>query len=559
MKSIRFLALAAGLALCLIVPFALRGYRGDDFQFHFSSWMGLRQAWLSGEVAPGWDGLANYPYGDPRFCFYPPISLWLGTLLSTILPPVVAPAVFVWLALMLSGVCMLVASQSVIGAKNKYLAALLYMASPYLLITAITRFAAAELLVLAWLPLIVLYFLHTLGRRGKRATLLLGLLLALTWLTNIPASIALAYLLLFAAMIASIRRRNVWALVRFLAAEGIAILASAFYLVPAFVEKKWITTDALLHQDFRDYFIFGPLSRIHRVHFELGIWIISCVEVAAVAGCLLGRGRAAKQHSRMLYLIAIIAFLFQLPLSAVLWHRLPELRFVQFPFRFLATIGVVLPLVALGTGIRPWLMKTACALTVALAMLPVIFYLRIAPASYSATMDYLAALQHGYPGTEEYVPVGTKLPSSPLALMPVGVVGDSRGSQCSVNALPGGPRFRLVAVSAGALCRLRFPVYFYPYWEAMDETGAKLITSRDDAGLLIVEVPKGQHTVRVRFHVYSLIRIVSVAASFAVFLYFLLEFLRFRRRNALRARTEQQPMPRQDSDRSNVPTASAIL
>ena len=545
------------MAFCLTFLFAVRGYRGDDFQFHFLSWMSLKQAWLQGEFSPGWDGLANYTLGDPRFCFYPPISLWLGTLLCVVLPPMLAPAAFVGLALVLAAICMMVASETLFGEKTKYSAALLYMASPYLLVAAITRFAIAELLVMAWLPLVVAYFVRAMGRSGWRPALLLGSLLALTWLTNLPASIALGYALFFAAVIVSIRRRTAWPLVRFLAAEAVALLASAFYLVPAFVEKKWISTDALLHQNYQDYFVFGPLSRIHRTRFELGLWVISCVEIAIVVGCLAGRSPKAKQHSRLLYVLAGVAFLFQLPVTALLWQYLPQLRYVQFPFRFLAILGVVLPLVVLSSAMKPWAVKTAAGLSVALALFPVAFYLRIAPSSPSTTANYLAALESGYPGTEEYTPAGGTLVLSPTMALSVSAVSDP-GNQCSVSNLATGTRTRKIAVISESPCRVRFPIYFYPYWEAADEAGDKLVTSRDSSGMLLVDVPRGRHTVRVRFHPYSMLRLFSLTASFAVFLYFAVTLMRFLRKESKRSNTQFPSSLGTGTHQPDVPAAEAL-
>jgi len=520
-----------------MLPFAMRGYRGDDFQFHFSSWTGLRQAWLAGDFMPGWDGLANYTLGDPRFCFYPPLSLWLGALLSTILPIGLAPAAFVCLALVLSALSMYAASESLEEKRDRSLAAILYMVSPYLLVTAITRFAVAELLVLAWLPLIVLYFVRATTNRDRLSTLLLGFLLALTWLTNLPASLVLAYVLFFVTVIASIHQRSAKALIHFLAAESIAILISAFYLVPAFFEKRWITTSALLHHNFRDYFIFGSISSLHRRLFELGFWLITTVEIAVVVACVVSRGRKADSRHRLLYELAAVAFLFELPVTAVLWLYLPELRFVQFPFRFLSIIGAVLPLIVLGGRVNRKLVITACGLTALLALLPLASYLRIAPVASMGLPDHAAIIQQGYPGTEEYTPTGAVTLNSPVALAPVSVANDSPGARCKLASLSNGPRLKLISVDTDSLCRVRFATYFYPYWQAEDETGNVLQTSRDDAGLLVVAVPKGRHTVQIRFHVYSAVRMNSMAVSLFAFLTLLLGLWKYSRSDAPKSHT----------------------
>jgi hypothetical protein len=242
-------------------------------------------------------------------------------------------------------------------------------------------------------------------------------------------------------------------------------------------------------------------------------------------------------------------------LTTLLWLYLPELRFVQFPFRFLSVIGVVLPLVVFGNGIAPKLTKTACGLMAALAMLPPLFYMRIAPVASSALPSYAAYLRQGYPGTDEYTPTGAVTQNSPATLAPVIADSPSDVLRCSVTSLPGGARLKNISVDTDGVCRVRFDTYFYPYWEAADETGGKLLTSRDDAGLLIVEVPKGQHTVHVRFHVYSVVRMISMAVSLAVFLCFFFEVWRYLRSGTREPQIDSVSGLGREVTISGIPTA----
>lgn len=494
--------------------------------------MGLREAWRSGEFTPGWDGLANYTLGDPRFSFYPPVSLCLGALLSTILPVNLVPAAFIWFSLVLSALCMHAASKSIAGDRNGTIAAILYMISPYVLVTSITRFAVAELLVLAWMPLILLYFLRTTGHHDKRAALLLGCLLALTWMTNLPASIVLIYVLFFVAAITTIHQQSVNALLSFITAEFIAILAAAFYVVPVFFEKEWITASSLLHQNFRDFFVFGPISGLHRMRFQLGLWIIALLQIAVIAASIVICRRKVNSQYRSLCELAAVAFLFELPVTTVLWLYLPEIRYIQFPFRFLSIIGAVLPLIITGNGINRTFLKTTCCLMALMALLPLISYLLIKPATSSNILDLSAVSRHGYSGTVEYVPAGALVQNTPIKLMPVSVDNDPFDATCKVAMLSGGPRLKLISVDSHGPCRIKFATYFYPYWVAADEAGNRLQTRRNDAGLLVVTVPAGQHTIQLRFQAHSVVRMISMAISLVTFTLIALGLWKFPRNNA---------------------------
>jgi uncharacterized membrane protein YfhO len=64
--------------------------------------------------------------------------------------------------------------------------------------------------------------------------------------------------------------------------------------------------------------------------------------------------------------------------------------------------------------------------------------------------------------------------------------------------------------------------FFYPYWRATDEAGNVLQTSRDPYGLLLIQVPAGQHTIQLAFVAASTARSVSIAVSILTLLLILL-------------------------------------
>ena len=69
-----------------IAPLAIRGTScGQDFDFHFESWMGVVRQWHQGVLYPHWIASANYGAGEPRFVFYPPLCWTLGAALGILL------------------------------------------------------------------------------------------------------------------------------------------------------------------------------------------------------------------------------------------------------------------------------------------------------------------------------------------------------------------------------------------------------------------------------------------------------------------------------------------
>ena len=304
MKTGKSIALIAALAVLPVLPYLLFGYAGQDFEFHVTSWMELRNAWLAGHLAPGWASHANFGLGDPHLVLYPPISFLIGGILSLLLTLQIAPAVYIWLALTLAGAAMYRASRLFVAEQDRLAAAILYMLSPYLVTTALVRFAAAELLVQAWLPFIFLYFYRSMWLKSRRATILLGVLLALSWLTNIPESLILLYSLLAVAGLCAWNQRSAAPLLRFIIAESIAGTLAAFYLLPLWFERRWINQVGLIRSDPRSLLLFmrrvshGPETL--KV-FKYSCWLFAVAGFVLIVACVWKRcsaseGRTGKPH-----------------------------------------------------------------------------------------------------------------------------------------------------------------------------------------------------------------------------------------------------------------------
>ena len=172
MKHWKVVILVAAIAIVPLVPYMLLGYANisDDFRFHVTSWIDMKDAWLGGQMIPGWAAKANFTLGDPHLALYPPVSLILGGLLCLLLPISIAPAAFVWLALVAAGLAMYLASEPFLSEDDRISAGVIYMLSPYMLTSALVRFAAAELLVLALLPLILLWFYRSVWQTDRRGS-----------------------------------------------------------------------------------------------------------------------------------------------------------------------------------------------------------------------------------------------------------------------------------------------------------------------------------------------------------------------------------------------------
>jgi hypothetical protein len=547
MTTPRRLALIAALALVPIVPYVLLGYTGQDLPFHLCSWLDLRDGWLVGHLNPGWSATANYGRGDPHLTFYPPVSYFLGAFLTLVLPLKLAPAAFAWISLVVSGISMYAASKPFVAERDRLTAAVLYMLGPYTITTSLVRFAAAELLVQAWLPLIALYFYQAVWNPGsktpesrqtsRRALILLGLLLGLSWITNIPASIVLLYSLATAAALCAFLQRSVTPLFRIVLAEALAAALAAFHLLPVWKERPWVHPDTLLRIDPLQLLLFMPHYNFNDSPLLVVCWIFLCAQVLLAIACLRRRTLplSADPAVPIWACLAAASFILQSPLAIPLWQHAPELRFVQFPLRFLSVIGVALPLLLLSRGTRPLLRRSAYILTAILSIMPFIGYLSEQAVAANRTpplAKLLASWQRK--GAPEYLPAGTLMPVGPANFPAIASVdsGDPLAADpaCQAELTRQSPNLRTFRTLSTKPCRVRLTLYFYPYWRATDESGKLVPTVRESTGLLLIDVPPGPHTVSVAFRPASSIRTISAIVSLVTLLLLATTLLRNRRR-----------------------------
>jgi hypothetical protein len=524
LKLDRIVLLLLALALVPIVPQLLFGYGGHDFRQHVPSWMELHDLWAAGQFHAGWAPRANFTLGDLRFSYYPPVSFMIGAALATLLPFKLVPAVYVWITFAGCGLAMYYSSRDFVAPEDRFKAAVLYMASPYLLTTSLVRFAAAEVITLTWLPFVFLYLYRAIWTRDRRATLLLGCLLGLTWLTNVPASIVLLYALLPAVFVLAGMQRSVRPLLALFFAECIAAGLAAFYLAPTWFEQGWIHRDANLRDSYASYFLFTPLSHLILVLFVLAIWLYLCVSVALVAFYAWAGRRdvEGKSQIRTWLTVTLVCFFFNLPISAILWKYLPELRFTDFPFRFMAPVGVMVPLMLLARSTpRRWRIPSYVLLGV-LALLPIREYRAAKSARVSLNEVLPEWRQQGYRGWPEFVPAEATRPLDP-PLFPAASAADSaNASQCTAAVQSSHDIHKVLVTQAAAPCQVLVRLFFYPYWRATDESGNVLQTSRDPYGLLLIQVPAGQHTIQLAFVAASTARSISIAVSIVTLLLILL-------------------------------------
>ncbi len=339
MSLLRVLALLAATCFLVVSPFLLWGYSpSHDFDFHLSSWLEVCSQWRQGVVFPQWLASANYGFGEPKLVFYPPSSVYLGALLCRLLPVRMAPGAYVWLVLLLAGLCMFRLAREYYPRPWALCAALLYLANPYLLLDVYRRFAAAESLVVSILPLIVLGVLRV--DRGERfATLYLVLGVAAATLTDIPSALIVDYSVGLVALLVSLRSRSLRPLIQIMIAGLLGTMLCSFYLVPGLAEAGWIRSGALL-QLIRPESNFLFNSRPWNL-FDWALWEVAAGEIFLMLFAFRRWKQLIRLPSALRLTIAALSgvgIFLMVPISRLFWKTLPKFDYIQFPWRWLIVL-----------------------------------------------------------------------------------------------------------------------------------------------------------------------------------------------------------------------------
>jgi len=415
-------------AFLVVLPLIINGCScGHDFSFHISSWLDAAQQMRHGILLPRWTISAAWNSGEPRFLFYPPLSWLLGALL-TLFSPTAAPILLTWIALTAASYTMYCLARDFTSSHIALVAAALYIVNPYMLFTAYERTAYGELLAAAWLPLLVAAALSV-----RPHITAIALPIALLWLTNAPAAVIGCYG--FAVVIAVrivlllVDRKSPVALaLRSGAGIGLGAALAGFYLVPAAYERRFVQIEMAIipNMRFQDNFLFGHTADApHNVVLHTASLValtLLALTVIPLALYYLRTKKFTETSTALATLTLLIAFCLT-SLSTPLFNHLPELVYLQFPWRMLSLLGVVFALAVallledLTSSTIPsiaWfhraMSRSGTALVVAAVTLSStylcihIFRQGCELADLPAVHAQLFATGHGEPPTDEYTP-----------------------------------------------------------------------------------------------------------------------------------------------------------
>jgi hypothetical protein len=489
--------------LAVVAPFFVLGIpSGHDFEFHMNSWMEVHQQWQEGIVYPRWADLAHSGYGEARFIFYPPASWTLGALLGSVMPWKLVPGAYIAIVLMLSGFSMFWLARSWLEHWDAVFAGVLYAVNPYFLVIVYWRSAYAELLAGALLPWLLLWILR-LEERRWRAVIPLGVVVAGAWLTNAPSAVMVNYSLGLLVVVLAVRGKSPKILLYGGAAAAIGLALAAFYVFPAAYEEKWVSISQVLSPGVRpvDNFLFTTLDDADHNRFNLLVSLVAAGEMIWLAAAGLWVVRRRERFSKPLPVLVAwggAAALFMFSFTSLAWGHLPQLKFVQLPWRWLLCLNVALVLLVVMAWQRWWPRVLAYA-----AMLVVLGFVwhRVQPPWWDTAvevgqMEDAILSGHGYDGSDEYVPVN----ADPYEINANARLATLDGpGKAHIRVVSWGPQDKSFTAEVSEPTKLVVKLFNYPAWRVVVNGRAVTTETREVTGQMIVPVTAGENEVEITF------------------------------------------------------------
>ncbi len=502
--ALAFLVVASAAFLAIVPMFWFGVPSGHDFEFHMDSWMEVVSHWHQGIFYPRWAAMANFGYGEPRFVFYPPASWMLGAALGTVFPWAIVPGIYIWMVLTAAGCAMYVPARRWLPARDAIFAAAFYAVNPYHLVIVYWRSAFAELMVAVWLPLLLMWVLRLEeDEDGRKAMLWLAAVVAAAWLTNVPGGVMVNYSLVLLVCVVAVLRRSPRVLLYGAMACVLGLGLAGFYILPAMAEQKWVNIVSVLSPGVRpqDNFLFTQIADPDHNHFNFLVSTIAALEIALLVA-VAWRARLRSQEPAELWKTVTAwggaAAVVMLPITFIFWQNLPQLRYVQFPWRWLLCLNVALALL-LSMAVRRWLFRALVYAAMLLAL--VLVWNKLQPPWWDNAADIRELHDNleegrGYESVEEYVPSGAKLRGIKKDAPDVIAEGDRNAA---VDMDDWSAETKSFSIKVAHPSRLVMHLFSYPAWKV--DLNDKWLTTEPhgSAGQLVIPVPAGENKVRIIF------------------------------------------------------------
>lgn len=535
-----WLAVAALLSFSRLTHQAF-GVQGD-LTLHYHITRSYAQSFAEGDPLPRWAGLLDGGRGDAIFTFYPPLCYFTSALLMKLfgLDALASIKAITFLALLMAQASAYLLAREFFSRRLSLIVSVGFVLLPAYPLICLHRAFLANAFALSFVPLALKYAYRLLepGRRFQSDAILFSLSFSAIILTH-AITTYLTGLTIGFLVLAFLPRAGWRGLLRLAAGGLFALGLTAFFLLPQIAEADWVQLKLqIVQQDFRNYFLFAKPANADRYR-QAWAGVNDFTSYLTIAQSLTGLllvllckpiWRRSQLSPLVWFGTALTAFgfLISLPVSDLLWRFLPGLKFIQFPWRFQPFVALGCALMAaaaiqhhkqlskhlrmLATAGLTWLLIANAIFTFMIARLDEkkvtreqVVEVLTAPNAKPINIEEGKRIQNEddvkylpYTANQIYFrPVGSDFNLYPPVNQPGGLSLVKGKGAVTVEKLHIASRVFLIENSAAAQARIE--TYNHPNWTARLDGEEFEIKSEAETGLMLIDVPGGNHKLSLSF------------------------------------------------------------
>lgn len=506
---------------------------------------------LDGDFPVQWSKNFGFGFGMPLFLFYGPLPFYFGAGIYILSGSMVWSVLTLFILTNLFTIGGTYAlGKTLVGKVGGLILTTLYVLAPYRAVNLFVRGALNELWAMAFLPWLILGWLWLI-KKNKLG----GLMIAISTTAIILShNLSAIYYLPFALLISlalffwlTEAAKNYYqklfrVITQGLLSTGLGIGLSAFYALPAMMEKSFTILDRQVltgYFDFHNHFLYLRQFLIDNWAYGGSAWgpddgISFFLGFGLLVGLLVGfvlmvsRKLLLKKKNKLM----AISILFLLVTSLILlttektlwiWEHVKILKYLQFPWRLLSLITFGLALIV--TLVTSWSFrrKSTVVLVVILVTL-VTSYRYFSPAEYY--QDSIGPfhydekqIQTGMSGIlPDYLPNTFNITVAPFTSI--------LNATDLVNAevLKDGNSEKLLSLDVKQETTLELSLANFPGWKAYLD-GKETVTKTSEDGLVNIQLPSGKHLLSLDFESTGIRRIGYVISSVSLVLTLVGQFI----------------------------------
>lgn len=542
------------LSFLVIRPFFHTGFfpMHDDIQP--SRIFVMYDALKSGQFPVRWVSYLGFGLGYPLFNFYAPLPYYIGGMINFFIPDtIVVTKIMIALGILSAPINMYILASKFSGKFSAIIAATLYLYAPYHAVQTFVRGSIGELYAYSFLPILflALFFLLEnkeakkisilyLHKTEKKAIIIGSVSLAAIFIShNILGMITLYLLLLFfffllICLFVKIFRSRVVFLFIFMVSLGIGL--SAFFTMPAFLEKNYTKVDDLRTDgsDFHQHFVYidqlwdspwgfagsaegredGMSFKIGKLHIVIGMISFLCLLY------IFFKKRMQKQETLFylfILLILVISVYCMIEPSVFLWKRLPLFPFIQYPWRFLTF--TVMSLSFISIIFIKMLQKPIHQIIGLVFIFLIIWY----NGKYFQPQTYLNVVENDYIDnlllqekyslvSYEYMP---KDFNPTLLNNDMGIIVNPEGNN-KIVPVTHKPTQKIYSVNAQTPFTATMNIAYFPAWKA--KINSETFTPFETNGRVTLDLPAGEYVLNIFYQSTSIEKISNAISIFSLFL-----------------------------------------